>query len=218
MNKKQKALTLAGNTVAKTNSLDEFLELCNRQPKKEIIKSFGNDHYVPIRIIEDQLTFLTGGLWEWIIKEQKLIGNSIVTIGDLKIFHPVAKTWLTRSGSGAVPIQLKGGSDPTDMSQIQSKAIHKNAPSSAAFAFRNAAKKFGKIFGSTLNNASDEFIVLNKTIYSETEEKPPAPTEEEFKNFIKADNQYIVNHMADYTFSVEQQAIIDSIIEKAMEE
>ena len=70
----------------------------------------------------------------------------------MRVFNPIAGGWLSYPGVGAVPIELKGGSDPTDFSQINPKALHKNVPAALSFAISNAAKKIGKLFGSHLNS------------------------------------------------------------------
>ncbi len=83
--------------------------------------------------------------------QPQILGNSIVISVHLKVFNPILGTWMTYAGVGAVPIELKGGSDPTDFSQMNSKAMHKNVPAALSFAVNNAAKKIGKLFGSHLN-------------------------------------------------------------------
>ncbi|MCG9971030.1 hypothetical protein [Christiangramia crocea] len=138
----------------KYQNLQEFKQLVNTAPRKTWIKTnkfSQNAKYLPIGIVEE---LLSGIFPFWQVEqhgEPKILGNSIVISVHLKVFNPLLGQWQSYAGVGAVPIELKGGSDPTDFTQMNSKAMHKNVPAALSFAVNNAAKKIGKLFGSHLN-------------------------------------------------------------------
>lgn len=139
--------------------IDSFKQLVNTTPPKQWIKvnkHSNNAKYLPIRIVEELLTEIFP-FWQAEQQgEPKIMANSIVISVQLKVFNPLLGQWLTYPGVGAVPVELEKGADPTDISKIKPKALHKNVPAALSFAISNAAKKIGPLFGSHLN--SDETI------------------------------------------------------------
>lgn len=106
--------------------------------------------YIPIGIVEYLLTFIYIK-WRFEIKEVKLIANSLLTIGRLHVLDPSTGQWDWQDGEGAVPIQTKKGSYATDFENILNDAVMKAAPASESYAIKDAAEKFGRIFGKDLN-------------------------------------------------------------------
>jgi len=101
-------------------------------------------------------------LWEFVPagKGAEVLVNSVVYNGILRVFHPVANQWISRAGTGAVPIQINSDGTPQD------KAVQKAVGAAKTYAFKNAAKSLGKRFGRDLNR-------LDETEYSRLfEEKP----------------------------------------------
>lgn len=135
-------------------SLEAFTVFLNKLPKKSAIKVnkyADNSLYLPIGEIEQKLDELYAGLWSTSNMNFQVVANSVVCSLQLRVFHPVAKIWLTRAGIGAVPIQLNKGEHELNFSTIKSDAIRKNAGASKAMAVRNAAQTLGAIFGRNLN-------------------------------------------------------------------
>lgn len=132
----------------------EFKKILDTPPKKAWIHSnkyANNAKYISIHVIEDLLNKLFP-FWELKqVGQPQILGNSIVVSVELRVFNPLINQWISYAGIGAVPIELKGGSDPTDFTKMNAKAMHKNVPAAMAYAMKNAAKKIGKIFGSHLN-------------------------------------------------------------------
>lgn len=145
---------------------DAFNEFLNLPPRPEWIKK----HPTATREILDQNGFKTKtpilhipinrtklnlsiifGDWDWEITDYKVIANAISVSGRLTVTHPLTGKTMKRDGVGAVAIQVKKGSSPTDFTAINSDAIHKNLPAAEAYALKSAARKFGRIFGSELN-------------------------------------------------------------------
>ena len=140
--------------------LHQFNNVLDREPSKTWVRknSITNSNYIPIRIVETLLRSIFGVYQTEMIGEPKLIGNSVTVSVQLTVYHPVLKEWVTHTGLGSVPIQVKKGASPVDFTQIHATALHKNAPAALGFAISNAAKKFGRIFGSSLNAEPGETI------------------------------------------------------------
>ena len=134
--------------------IEAFQNWLNKTPAKSEIKTnpyAGNSQYIPIGIIEQRLDEMYAGLWCIDECHLQVIANSVVCALTLKVFHPVAKIWINRSGIGAIPIQLNKGESEMSFSTIKSDAIRKNAPAAKSQAIRNAAQSLGSVFGRNLN-------------------------------------------------------------------
>lgn len=143
--------------VSNTGTVD-YMSMINTKPRKDWVKVNNNILYMPIGIYYELLNKIFP-MWQIEqLGEVKLIGNSVVVSVHLKVFHPVYNHWLTYAGTGAVPIQVKSGSNPTDFSNIIGTALQKNVPAAMTYALKNAASKIGKVFGSHLNKKDSEII------------------------------------------------------------
>lgn len=148
-------IPLDSKGTPKYSDLYDFQQLVAKSPSKQWVKTnpySNNAKYLPIRIVEELLSEIFPF---WQVKQQgepKILGNSIVISVQLEVYNPLIGQWMTYAGVGAVPIELKSGSDPTDFTKINPKALHKNVPAALSFAVSNAAKKIGRIFGSHLNS------------------------------------------------------------------
>jgi hypothetical protein len=136
--------------VIKQNKLNIIL---NSEPKQEWIKDHPyvkNLKYIPIERIEYLLTSIFTK-WSVEVKEVKLIANSIVVTVRLYVQDPITgeKDW--QDGIGAMPIQVQKGSGATEFDKMNSSAIQIGSPAAESFAIKDAAEKFGRIFGKDLN-------------------------------------------------------------------
>ena len=125
--------------------------------KRHVKQSPSSDKasYLPIGLIENQLDELYSGLWQT-EGTVELMGNSIVATVTLKVFHPTAKLWISRTGIGAKKVQLNKGAAAMDTSQMKADAFEKGAPAAKSMALRNAAQSLGQVFGRNLNRDIDE--------------------------------------------------------------
>lgn len=133
---------------------DEFAAMVNKKPNAKAIKvnKFANgSQYVEVGYMEAQLDRITKGLWNVEVVDTKIMGNSICATVRVRFFHWHFKTWISRDGVGACPIEVKSGASPVDFSQINAKAISKNLPVAKTEAFKNACKSIGNLFGRHLN-------------------------------------------------------------------
>lgn len=134
--------------------VQQYTSFLNRQPPKSEIQvnaMAGNSNYLPISFIEMQLDELFFGIWSTDKFQYSQVGNEMVGSIELKVFHPVAKEWITRTGAAGVMIQFKKGSDVTDYNQKIANTLVKDFPHLKAECLKNAARSLGKIFGRDLN-------------------------------------------------------------------
>ena len=154
------------NDLLLMQEVSNFNKALNRPPSKQWIKTNNGVKYVPIRIVENLLRTYFGAYQVKPVGQPQVLGNSIVVTVELQVYHPILKQWLSYMGTGAVPIQLKSGSTPLDFDKIIPTALQRNVPAARAFAISNAAKSLGQVFGSMLNNDTDEVSPLYD-IYNE---------------------------------------------------
>lgn len=139
--------------VSLVSQQNELNRLLNCEPKKEWVRQHpfaSNVTYMPISVIEYLLTSIFVK-WRVEIKEVKLVANSCVCIIRLHVQDPVTGEWDWQDGIGATPIQTSKGSPATDFNNVLTDAVMKSAPSAESYAVKDAAEKFGKLFGKDLN-------------------------------------------------------------------
>lgn len=106
--------------------------------------------YIPIERVEWLLTRIFKR-WKVEIKDSKLIANSVVVTVRLHVHDPLTNEWEWQDGIGAAPIQTEKGAGATEFDKMSSSAISMGAPSAESYAIKDAAEKFGKVFGKDLN-------------------------------------------------------------------
>jgi hypothetical protein len=157
-----------------TRSLENFQRLLNQYPPRDEIKvnrQANNYKYIPIGRVERVLDELYGGLWKVEKFRTEVIANEIIGIVELSVFHPVAKVWLTRTGSAAVMIQTRSGKPPTVDNKIIN-TLGKDFPSLLSRCVANAARSLGVRFGRGLNHDyDDEFSYLSEQVDELTQQR-----------------------------------------------
>lgn len=129
--------------------IDRFQEKLNIKPDAKIIKVNNGVKYIPIEIIEALMDKLFG-IWEITNLHYSIEVNATVVSLDVKVLHPIAKVWITRSGIGSVPVQLD-----RQTKEIKPMALQKNLPHAKAIAFKNACQSLGRSFGRNINRGWD---------------------------------------------------------------
>lgn len=109
-----------------------------------------NVKYLPIERIEYLLTKIYQ-VYSVEVMGYKLVANSITVHVRLKVIDPVTGEPLIQDGVGAVALQTDKGAGATDFDKIKSDAVMKALPAAESFAIKDAAEKFGNIFGANLN-------------------------------------------------------------------
>lgn len=143
------------------HGLKKFLANINQPPSDSEIKvnKFANNSkFLPIQKVEEKLNYYFNGLWETVNFKYQVIVNELVGDLELRVFHPEARVWLTRSGCGAVMIQQKQDSDITDISAKIKNTLVKDIGHLKAECVKNAAKSLGVSFGSNLNRDTEDGI------------------------------------------------------------
>lgn len=118
--------------------------------------------YMPRERVEYLLTRIYGRWWVE-IKDVKLIANSVVTTVRLFVTNPLTKEVEWQDGVGAQPIQTDSGAGAVEFDKMKNNAIQLAAPASETYAIKDAAEKFGKVFGKDLNVTEIDYNSLLKT-------------------------------------------------------
>lgn len=147
--------------LVKRNQLNVIL---NQPPHKDWVKIHPQIKtmeykYLPIERIEFLLTAIFIE-WHFSINDIKLIGNSVVVIGTLYVTNPITGKEMFQDGVGAAPLQTERGAGAIEFDKLKSGAVMMAAPAAESYALKDAAEKFGKIFGKDLNR-KDEISYLS---------------------------------------------------------
>lgn len=105
--------------------------------------------YVPIKRVKYLLKRIYGK-YQWKITECKQVLNAMVVTGTLTITNPITGEKESQDGVGAAAIQMDKGATQGDLSAIKANAIQLGAPAAESYALKNAAEKFGDIFGGNI--------------------------------------------------------------------
>lgn len=81
------------------------------------------------------------------------IANSVVATVRLYVINPITQSEEWQDGIGAAPIQTDKGAGAMDWNKAKAQGVMMAAPSAETFAVKDAAEKFGKLFGKDLNRA-----------------------------------------------------------------
>lgn len=109
--------------------------------------------YMPIEKVEHLLTKI---FQEWhveILREGQLFQSLFVTV-RLHVKNILTGEWTFNDGTGAVDVQTEKGASAADLSKIRSGAVMKGLPSAESYAIKDAAEKFGRIFGKDINRSN----------------------------------------------------------------
>lgn len=141
---------------------DQLNTLLNQEPPQSWLKSHpfvnvkddkGKDvplKYLPIEKVEFLLTKIFQR-WEVEIINSGSIFNSVFVHVRLKVSNPLTGDSITHDGIGAANVQVDKGGSAADLSKIKSSAVMMALPSAESYAIKDAAEKFGRLFGKDLN-------------------------------------------------------------------
>lgn len=102
--------------------------------------------YIPIEKIEYLLTKIYPRWWVE-IRNTQIVANSVVVTVRLHVINPLTGAEEWQDGIGAAPIQTDKGAGATDWNAVKTDGVQKAAPAAETYAVKDAAEKFGKIFG-----------------------------------------------------------------------
>lgn len=136
--------------------MERFLKSLENPPrhvKKDTLRGF---EYIGISEIEVLLDTMFFGLWQTEITQMLVVGNEIVMNGKLGIFHPIAKEWIWRAGSGSAMIRQTKGAVISDIDAKIKNGVEMDAPHAKASMVKNAAMSFGNMFGRNLRRKEED--------------------------------------------------------------
>jgi hypothetical protein len=123
--------------------------LLNQDPPKAwlsehpMIKGY---RYISIEKIEYLLTRIFTKWWVE-VKNVQVVANSVVVTVRLFVTNPITNEIMFQDGIGATAIQTDKGAGATDWNAVKTDGVQKAAPAAETYAIKDAAEKFGKIFG-----------------------------------------------------------------------
>jgi hypothetical protein len=118
--------------------------------------------YLPSEKVEYLLTKIYGG-WRVEILREGSIANSCYVVVRLFVINPITKVEEHQDGVGATPMQTDSGKGAMEWNFVKSAAVMMALPSAETYAIKDAAEKFGKIFGKDLNRQQMDYNSLLKT-------------------------------------------------------
>jgi hypothetical protein len=127
--------------------------LLNQNPPDAWLKKHPTvrDHvYLPINRVEYLLSRIFGKWWVE-IKNTQVIANSVAITVRVYVQNPITKLTEWNEGVGAAPIQTDSGKGAMDWNFAKSHGVQIAAPIAESFAIKDAAEKWGKLFGKDLN-------------------------------------------------------------------
>lgn len=136
------------NVILNTNVPEKWVK---RHPfvKIKINGVEQNLPYISVKKIKWLLNRIFGS-YQWEIKNVGQLLNSVYVTGTLTVKNPITgETW-SQDGCGATTIQMDKGAQQGDLSAIKANAIQLALPSAESYALKNAAEKFGEIFGGNI--------------------------------------------------------------------
>lgn len=141
---------------------DQLNTLLNQEPPSSWLKNHpyvnvkddkGQDVPLKYLAIEKVEFLLTKIFQRWSVEiiNSGSIFNSVYVHVRLKVMNPITNEWMTHDGIGAANVQVDKGGSAADLSKIKSSAVMMALPSAESYAIKDAAEKFGRLFGKDLN-------------------------------------------------------------------
>lgn len=174
---------------------DQLLLLLSSPPAKKWVKKHpmitvknGQGKWIPLEYLTvavlEYLLNKVFGQWRLEVLREGQMFNACFAVVRLHYFNPATASWQFHDGVGAVGVQTDAGAAAGDLSKIKQDAVMKALPAAVSYAFKNACKKFGALFGGDLNNFDAEEYVPTFSSPQPVVEQTPAYTEQAVSNTI----------------------------------
>lgn len=85
------------------------------------------------------------------ITGQGVAFNGVWVTVRVHYFHPIIKEWMFHDGIGSTALQVKKGSSPSDLANINNGALSMAFPLAKTLAIKDSCDAFGDAFGANLN-------------------------------------------------------------------
>jgi len=154
-------VTESPDTIKQNN----LMVLLNQPPPKEWVKQhpMTKGDYLPIERVEYLLNRIFIRWWSE-VRSVVCIANSVAVTVRLYVINPITGKEEWSDGIGAMAIQTDKGSGAMDWNHAKSDGVMKAAPAAETYAIKDAAEKWGKLFGKDLNRKEEiSFDSLLKT-------------------------------------------------------
>jgi hypothetical protein len=152
---------------------DAFKALLNQPPPEKWVKvnKYANKSlYLPI----DKVEYLLDKIFRRWRVEVLNVGHAFngvhVTI-RLHYLNPVNGEWEFQDGVGADEMQVKSGTSPADLANINKSALAMSIPKAKTEAIKDASHHIGRIFGRDLNRDDVKEYVQSKPIVSSMQKR-----------------------------------------------
>jgi len=149
------------NKLVKLPTLDQLVQqsesdtkdnalmvLLNQPPPASWLKTtkFNPNPYLPIDKVEYLFHKIYGG-YSVAVKSVQTIANSVVVTLTITVKNPITGELESQDGVGASPIQTDSGAGAMDWNKAKAQGVQMAAPAAKAYAIKDAAEQFGRIFG-----------------------------------------------------------------------
>jgi hypothetical protein len=126
--------------------------LLNNAPPQSWLKEqpMSKTVYLPIDKVQYLLTKIYGKWWVEVLNTQ-VFANSVSVTVRLFVRNPLTGETEHNDGVGAAPIQTDKGKGAMDWNFAKANGVQIAIPAAKAYAIKDAAEEFGKIFGRDLN-------------------------------------------------------------------
>ena len=126
---------------------------------KKIKKPDGSEvtiaaEYLPIERVEYLLSRIFIKWWVE-VKSTSIMANSVCVTIRLYVINPITNETEWNDGVGAKSIQTKKGAGAMDWQQVQDAGVMMALPSAESYAIKDAAEKWGKLFGKDINRQDE---------------------------------------------------------------
>lgn len=153
---------------------DALTVLLNQPPSKTWIKKhpfIRNYNYIPIARVEYLLKTIFKKYRIEVLREGTSF-NGVYVVVRVHYMDPITGEMEFHDGIGAIELQTKKGTSPSDLANINNGALGMALPIAKSRALKNACSHFGKLFGSDLNREDDIAYNLDVTLIEMTPEHP----------------------------------------------
>lgn len=132
---------------------DQLNLLLNQQPPTSWVKQnkyANNSNYLPIDKVEYLLTRIFQQ-WRVEVLNYSQLFNAVSCHVRIHYVNPITGEWSYHDGVGAADVQVKSGSNPSDLANINKNAVGMALPIAKSYAIKDASHHLGKLFGKDLN-------------------------------------------------------------------
>ena len=170
---------------------DKLNFLLNQPPPQTWVKKHPyvkNHNYIPIDKIEYLLRKIFKKYRIEILREGTSFNGVYVAV-RVHYLNLIDDSWDYHDGIGAIHLQVKKGSSPSDLANINNGALSMAFPLAKTLAIKDACDMFGKLFGSDLNRRDTLGASLNAP--KQTDDEKLEEIKKLFPNLDTEDKEHL---------------------------